>query len=166
MEAASDVLDDCLVVARQCEHPALTTAVAMLDEAVHVAKDGKWLAAQAAATIVCEFLWKGSHAELVVIKDVYPTVPDDPMAISMRMLRPRFVVNSAEQAWTRFWVADGDPLPKQYNRHASTHTLDGDQYTIRNALVGVMLATSLMREVQELVAPPDSDHRLASSRSS
>ena len=126
----------------------------MLCEAIDVAQGGKWLAAQAAATIVCEYLWVGSHADLIVLSEVYPPVPEDPMSITMRMLRPMFVVNSAEQAWKRFWVSKGDPVPKQFNRHASTHMLDEDQYTTRNALVGVMLAASLMREVQELISPP------------
>jgi hypothetical protein len=154
VEAASTVLSDCRIVAQQCEHPALATAVSMLGEAIDVAEDGKWLAAQAAATIVCEYLWVGSHADLVVLSDVYPPVPDNPMKITMRMLRPMFVVNSAEQAWKQFWVKRGDEVPKQFNRHASTHTLDEAQYTTRNALVAVLLAASLMREVQELVDPP------------
>ena len=161
VEAASTVLDNCRAVAAECDHPALATAVAMLCEAIDVAEDGKWLAAQAAATIVCEYLWKGSHADLVVLRKVYPSAPEDPMKITMRMLRPMFVVNSATQAWTEFWEPRGDVVPKLYNRHASTHTVDEAQYTTRNALVGVMLAASLMREVQELVAPPPKDENAA-----
>lgn len=161
VEAAATILKDCRAVAAECDHPALATAVAMLCEAIDVAEDGKWLAAQAAATMVCEYLWVGSDADLIVLGDVYPRPPDDPMKITIRMLRPMFIVNSAEQAWKQFWVKNGDDVPKRYNRHASTHTLDEDQYTTRNALVGVMLAASLMREIQELVAPAAKDQDAA-----
>lgn len=161
VEAALTVLTDCRAVAVECDHPALAPAVAMLCEAIDVAEDGKWLAAQAAATMVCEDLWVGSNADLIVLGDVYPPPPEDPMQISLRMLRPMFIVNSAEQAWKQFWVKKGDVVPKRYNRHASTHTLDEDQYTTRNALVGVMLAASLMREIQELLAPPAKDETAA-----
>lgn len=153
VEAAPTVLNDCRTVAVECDHPALARAVEMLCEAIDVAEDGKWLAAQAAATIVCEHLWVGSNADLIVLGDVYPPPPEDPMKITMRMLRPMFIVNSAKQAWTEFWVTRGDKVPERYNRHATTHTLDEVQYTTRNALVGVMLAASLMREIQELLAP-------------
>lgn len=161
VEAAPTVLNDCRTVAIECNHPALASAVAMLREAIDVAEDRKWLVAQAAATMVCEYLWVGSNADLIILGDPYPPPPEDPMKITIRMLRPMFIVNAAEQAWKQFWVKKGDEVPKRYNRHASTHTLYEDQYTTRNALVGVMLAASLMREIQELLAPPAKDQNAA-----
>jgi hypothetical protein len=47
---------------------------------------------------------------------------------------------------------NGDPIPTRFNRHATAHSLGGVQFTDANAIAGVMLATSLMRELTELKA--------------
>ena len=41
----------------------------------------------------------------------------------------------------------GDPMPEYFNRHATIHSLSNLQYTRLNALVAIMNATSLLRQV-------------------
>lgn len=43
----------------------------------------------------------------------------------------------------------GDPVPTEFNRHASVHAAGAVQYHPANALIALMLATSLLREAHE-----------------
>lgn len=47
----------------------------------------------------------------------------------------------------------GDPIPVEFNRHASVHAAGAVQYHPANALIALMIATSLLREAQEEVSP-------------
>lgn len=44
---------------------------------------------------------------------------------------------------------DHDPVPTAFNRHATVHAAGPTQYTVANALTALMLAVSLVREIQE-----------------
>jgi hypothetical protein len=52
-------------------------------------------------------------------------------------------------ALQRFLPHNGDPVPVVYNRHASAHAVGDVQYTEANALVAVMMAVSMLCELQE-----------------
>jgi hypothetical protein len=44
----------------------------------------------------------------------------------------------------------GDPIPEDYNRHASTHSVDPLQFTQFNSLVSLMLLVSVILEVDTM----------------
>ncbi|WP_157857469.1 hypothetical protein [Streptomyces yerevanensis] len=47
----------------------------------------------------------------------------------------------------------GPPVPKEYNRHATSHAAGPTQITPANALAAVMLAVGLVRELEETQRP-------------
>lgn len=65
------------------------------------------------------------------------------------------------QAFQQFFPSKGDPVPATFNRHATAHTVSPVQYTPRNAVQGMMLATSLICRLDELSqnSEPESGER-------
>lgn len=47
-------------------------------------------------------------------------------------------------AYRQFWTSNGDPVPRTFARHASAHAVSSAQYNRANAVLGIMLVTSLL----------------------
>src|SRR5690606_19487222 len=54
------------------------------------------------------------------------------------------------QTLSQFVPAKGDPIPAHFNRHASLHSANPTQYTEANMLLGAILVTAFLREIDEL----------------
>lgn len=48
------------------------------------------------------------------------------------------------QAWQKFFPDEGLPIPHTFSRNATAHTVSAKQYTKRNAVQGLMIASSLI----------------------
>lgn len=48
------------------------------------------------------------------------------------------------QAWQKFFPDDGLPIPHTFSRNATAHTVSAKQYTKRNAVQSLMIASSLI----------------------
>ena len=48
------------------------------------------------------------------------------------------------QAYQQFWVEDGDPVPSTFSRNATAHTVSPRQFSRRNAVQGLLFASSLL----------------------
>jgi len=48
------------------------------------------------------------------------------------------------QAWQKFFPDEGLPVPHTYSRNATAHTVSAKQYTLRNAVQGLMIVSSLI----------------------
>lgn len=48
-------------------------------------------------------------------------------------------------AHARFFVSQGDPIPRSFGRHPSVHAVSRQQYTRVNAVIGLMLVTSVLK---------------------
>ncbi len=72
--------------------------------------------------------------------------PDD---VDIRSFRRAAIYQAARKAIARYVVDEkgGNP-PSDFNRHASTHHVSYVQFTPANALASVLLATSLLRELE------------------
>lgn len=53
------------------------------------------------------------------------------------------------QAYQNFDTDKGDPVPATFNRHATAHTVSPGQFTLPNAMQGVMLACGLLCHIDE-----------------
>lgn len=69
---------------------------------------------------------------------------------SFRLLRWALIRSCMPRVLAQFVPTHGEPVPGYFNRHATVHTLDPVQYTATNALVGVMLIVTTMRELYQL----------------
>jgi hypothetical protein len=57
-----------------------------------------------------------------------------------------------------FRPSNGDPVPLQFNRHASVHHLGPEQYHATNAVVAVVTITAMLREIDRLIVDGHLDH--------
>lgn len=48
------------------------------------------------------------------------------------------------RAYQQFWVEDGDPVPTTFSRNATAHTVSPRQFSRRNAVQGLLFASSLL----------------------
>lgn len=147
---ASDVIDDCRDLARGSQHRWIKESM----EAAEAFSDGHWSAAQSHAanvidTIVLELACRSGHSRKQLRKArsdakeraAKPIDEDAAMtgvaeALAMMPLLP---------ALKEWWP--GDPLPSHFSRHATAHAAGEPGVSSRpNALVSVLLATSLARQ--------------------
>jgi hypothetical protein len=47
-------------------------------------------------------------------------------------------------AYRQFWTSNCDPVPRTFARHASAHAVSKAQYNRTNAVLSLMLVTSLL----------------------
>lgn len=59
-------------------------------------------------------------------------------------VRVAYVVAPIWSAYKQFWTNKGDPVPRTFARHASAHAVSAAQYTQTNAVLAIMLVTSLL----------------------
>lgn len=119
--------------------------VTLIRRAVDAFEAGHVEAGQALATVVLDALvmtYVGRHAE--VPKKVKPLGDDTAFIhlISAAALSPLLL------AYESFWPDRGDPIPVAFNRHATVHTSSSIQFTRANALIALMLSTSVVRTVR------------------
>jgi hypothetical protein len=72
---------------------------------------------------------------------------EDPGEMPMPYFRFWLVMSLVPRALSQFYCDRGDEVPDTFNRHASAHTVDPGQHTELNALVGLMLAVGLVKEI-------------------
>lgn len=56
------------------------------------------------------------------------------------------------QAWQKFFPKDGLPVPYTFSRNATAHTVSPKQYTRRNAVQGLMIASGILVFLNEQAA--------------
>jgi len=59
-------------------------------------------------------------------------------------IRVACVVGPIWSAYKQFWTNRGDPVPSTFARHANVHAVSAAQYTRTNAVLAIMLVTSLL----------------------
>ena len=60
-------------------------------------------------------------------------------------IRAAFVVAPVWHAYAQYRTEAGDPIPSKFARHASAHAVTRRQYTRINAVMGLMLVTSVLK---------------------
>lgn len=144
-ETAS-ILDDVLELLRAIAPRGEVAAVDALSEAVEAAQHGLWIACQ---VIVATVLDAQVTGELKLKYDALQALAasHDPEDITLHDLRLGLIFRSLPAAFRSFHVGKGDPIPKGFSRHATAHTVSYEQLSQRNALFGLLLTTSLLREL-------------------
>lgn len=59
--------------------------------------------------------------------------------------RAAFTLAPIWRAYAEYWESQGDPIPRIFGRHPSAHAVSRAQYSRVNAVVALMLVTSLLR---------------------
>ncbi|MFG3350264.1 hypothetical protein ACGF1Z_35055 [Streptomyces sp. NPDC048018] len=155
------IVESCSSVIELVEDPKLVHQAALLKKCVDMAKAGQVEGVQALAASVVDTLYRAlwrAQPELQNTNgkwDGYgnlnsrlPEVDTDDSTILE--FRQACVLAPLKAAYTTF---NEGPVPQTFNRHATAHAAGRTQYTLVNALVVLMLAVSLLRELQDGYLP-------------
>jgi hypothetical protein len=142
-----EILSDCATVSAPTRTGPFAQQATFLGEAITAFNHGLHAAAQALAASVMDTLLRRAVHE-PVRRGYYNKVKDTVDSITF-----------PELAWavthwpvlTALATFNGeDAVPPMFNRHATAHAVNDIQYTTTNALVAVMLATSVLREAHQV----------------
>ncbi len=151
-----EISQDCLAVLSQISDPELRELVPMASAAARALEDGYPWPAQALAANILD-TWMRDAVDRGVFRIIghrrlYAQVADNIEAVSDDTTLERFrkvcVLAPVAVALSEYRPSY-DPVPVHFNRHASAHRVGHEQYSLANAVVGVMLVSSVLREAEE-----------------
>ncbi len=141
------IVEDCRAVLAKCDSELMAPYVRKVDEATAALEAGYPSAAQALASSILEALiWDyfGKDKKRFLPNrwgKATPEAYDEMGAHEFLAFAPVW------QAFQQYDLTKGDPIPPTFSRHATVHTVSEEQYTLTNALQGLMLACSLVAYV-------------------
>lgn len=142
-----EVTADCREVLEDVTSSSFAGQVALLLRAVDALVAGHDEAAQALAVVVTETAVARSLGSKYgeVKKKVVVDLNDVPL-FALRLRAALLPIGSFYTSW---YASEGKPIPELLSRHVAVHQADPGHYTANNAVLAVMLATSVLRALQE-----------------
>ncbi len=156
LASRDEIADDCRAVLGEITAPELKPLAELAAEAVTALRDGHRSSAQALAGNIFDTLLRDAARRGVIFagppvgyfkydkirKQITP-VSDDTV---IRRFRADCVLSASLLALQPY--DPSSPPPARFVRHATAHCARPEQYTPVNAIVAVMLMTSMLREAQ------------------
>ncbi|OLT39527.1 hypothetical protein BJF86_08355 [Serinicoccus sp. CNJ-927] len=147
------IVQDCTAVIDGSDDPMLATAVHFVRDGLGALRGGHYASAQAIFTLVLDTLImefypdRDQRRKITNRKRGSKQVPD---LIDEMGLREAYVWLPIWNAHEQFWKDKGDSVPYTFSRHASVHGASRRQYSKRNCVQVLMLATSLIGYADQL----------------
>ncbi|MFT3855103.1 MAG: hypothetical protein QM733_20565 [Ilumatobacteraceae bacterium] len=136
---------------QQIEDPRLREHVKFAMEAAEALRDGKWRASQALSANLLDSILRRSFTEASRIE---LTNQRNRIDWKKYPVRSALVWGAIWGAHGEYWPSNGDPIPRQYTRHATAHGVSQRQYTRLNAVIALMHVVGLLRLIEVDVLPP------------
>lgn len=150
LERAEDILEDCHLILKEVVAIRLQEPRQLLAQATGCVR--KFPAPAQAFCLVAAACLAGDIADqqsLAKLKARLVRAAETPGLPPVGELRRGLALLPVTATLTNFRPERGDAVPAKPNRHAVAHVLAAVQYSEHNALVSVMLATSLLRQLQD-----------------
>lgn len=145
------LLEDCEAALLEVVSDDLRFYVDMAMEVVADVRDGRFMTSQAASAAlsdtVCQRVWRLGG------RDVQKHAGRDPSEYPWRRYVWALCIVAVAAAFSTFRTEKGDPVPTRYNRHATIHSADPEQYTEANCLCALLTAVSLVRQASAELEP-------------
>lgn len=138
------IVNDCDEVLGQITNPAYAYEVSSLIQAIRAMRSGHWEAGQAlAANVMDTFVW-GWNDPSGVSRSAFTGRGRSESRLDSLDIETYVVMRPVYFAHESFRANDRHVLiPRIFNRHASLHRVSARQYSQRNAVIALMMATSL-----------------------
>lgn len=137
------IVADCRAALEGCGSSSVATYVSFAASALDAWDAGNHQAAQALAASVLDTVVNGYFGE-----QRYSLTPNRRTTTASEY--DRFTVREfiafapLWQAYQKYKVEDGDPIPRTFSRHASVHGVSPRQFSKRNAVQGLLFVSSLL----------------------
>jgi hypothetical protein len=137
------IITDCDQALESFERRDIQTNIRFASKAIRAFREGHPEAAQALATNLMDTLLRNYFmADFRAITN--NRANGKRIDLSDYTVRVAFVIGPIWAAYREFWSSQGDPVPRDFARHASAHAVSRAQYTQTNAMLAIMLVTSLL----------------------
>ncbi|MGH3401316.1 MAG: hypothetical protein ACRDRJ_02185 [Streptosporangiaceae bacterium] len=138
------IVSDCEEVLDEVSHPALQCHHPFAMDTVTALRDGHVSAAQALAANLLDSILRRNF-DKHDFKDVTTNKKNgNRFDLDAYQARAAFTLAPVWRAYAEYWQSQGDPIPRTFGRHPSAHAVSRMQYSRVNAVVAVMLVTSLL----------------------
>lgn len=144
------ILADCRRTVGEFSHPIALEQAPYLTQLLDAADAGLDAPAQALAAVIVTTLLHGPLRYPNLARARLELAERDPGEERLRWSRFALLGSCIPQTLSQFVPAKGDPIPAHFNRHASLHSANPTQYTEANMLLGAILVTAFLREIDEL----------------
>jgi hypothetical protein len=139
------VVSDCEVVLSEVNHPALQCHRPFATDVVNALRDGHVSAAQALAANLLDSILRRNF-DKDDFKDVTTNKKNGSrFDIDDYQIKAAFTLGPVWRAYAEYWQSQGDPIPRAFGRHPSAHAVSRTQYSRINAVIALMIVTSLLR---------------------
>lgn len=145
-----ELMEDCRAVLGHAGSADLSGQWELAGRAVEAFEQGHHEAAQALAVAVAESAATRHLGSYSVVRDLTDVDWDDVELHELRMMTALAPMRLFYTPWY-----PGDPPLPALSRHVSVHQAEPDHYTRGNALVAVLLVTSVLRALQEFFESAD-----------
>lgn len=141
------IVTDCESVINKADHPELRDAQLFALDCVRALREGHSSAAQALAANLLDSLMNHHFDKQTRVKLTKNEFKQKGIKFNMDDYRIRAALTFAPvwYAYAQYWPQNGDPIPREFGRHPSAHGVSRRQYTRINGVIGLMLATSVLR---------------------
>lgn len=139
------IVSSCEVVLGEVNHASLQRHQPFVAEVVCALREGHVSAAQALAANLLDSIlrrnFSKSSFKVVTMNKKGGTRFD----LDDYQARAAFTLAPIWRAYAEYWESQGDPIPRTFGRHPSAHAVSRTQYSRVNAVVALMLVTSLLK---------------------
>jgi hypothetical protein len=139
------IVSACEDALNEVDHPDLRCHQPFAADIVRALRDGHVSAAQALAANLLDSILRSNFE-----KDVFKIVTTNNKSgtrfdLDDYQARAAFTLAPIWRAYAEYWESQGDPIPRAFGRHPSAHAVSRTQYSRVNAVLALMLMTSLLK---------------------
>jgi hypothetical protein len=146
----NEILDDCDQALAVDLHSHVKGQVPLIRQAVASYRSGHVAASQALSVVVCDTLIRANVASKHTTAKTTAAGADLKLAIMADILRMELALAPVVKLLTDWSPESGKPEPKELSRHVTIHHATDAHLREDNALIALMLATSLIRGLSEM----------------
>lgn len=152
-QRANTIIEDCESVIESIDSSHFADEIDQLSQAIDAYRNGLVRVSQSALATALDAITKSAVA---LSPGVTKAVTQQGNQHGERELEQigihgALVWSPIRRAFGRFNPEKGDKVPHEFSRHATVHSLEKRQYSKRNAIQALMLATSLLGYVNDLI---------------
>ncbi|WP_020525169.1 hypothetical protein [Catelliglobosispora koreensis] len=148
LEHKGEIVDDCLTVLNGLAGDLTSGQVPLAAKAVTAFAAGHVEAAQVLAVVVTETAVTKVFPDHSY-KRVRKTVKFEKEQMTIGALRMAAALAAIAPFYTSWYPRSKTPPPEELSRHVTVHFADQEHYTLQNAVVAVLLVTSILRAMED-----------------
>jgi hypothetical protein len=133
---------DCDALLEKVQHSQLKPDVNLTKQSISALREGHAAASQALSANLLDSVMR-RHIDESLRKKI--TNSNNKLDMDDFILRESVVLAPIWQGFASYWPNKGDPIPYRFTRHASAHGVSRRQYSKINAVVALMLVSSLLK---------------------